>query len=119
MSALLSAIHNTGNYRVRARPVCLSPCCVRSASNGQNQSSSLRRGVARLANMMHLRSPTKLAQRLQYVCTETAARPLRLVFADRNLAKDGAGLARRRAPTGRWRVKAAPPGGSRAGDLVN
>ena len=43
MSDLSSAIHNTGHYHVRPRPVCLSPSCARSANNGRR----LRPGFAR------------------------------------------------------------------------
>ena len=34
MCAALSAIHNTGHFHVRPRPVCLPPSCARSANNG-------------------------------------------------------------------------------------
>jgi len=36
MSALSSAVDNTGHYHVRPRPVCMSPSYVRSA-NGLNR----------------------------------------------------------------------------------
>jgi len=40
MSAAWSAIHNTGHYHVRLRPVCLPPSCTRSANNGHSRRSS-------------------------------------------------------------------------------
>jgi len=40
MFDLSSAIHKTGHYHVRPRPVGLLPSCVRSANNGQNRHSS-------------------------------------------------------------------------------
>jgi len=40
MSDLSSAIHNTGHYHVRPRPVGLSPSCVRFANKGHSRCSS-------------------------------------------------------------------------------
>jgi hypothetical protein len=40
MSALSSAIHNTGHYQVRPRPVCLPLSRAGSANNGHSRSSS-------------------------------------------------------------------------------
>jgi hypothetical protein len=40
MCAAWSAIHNTGHYHVRLRPVWLPPSCARSANNGHSRRSS-------------------------------------------------------------------------------
>jgi hypothetical protein len=60
MSALSSAIHNTGHYHVRPRPVCLSPSCARSANNGTAPSQLLHPGFARIAVTVHLTSISQL-----------------------------------------------------------
>jgi hypothetical protein len=39
VSVLSSAIHNTGHYHGRPRPVCLPPSCARSANNWHSRRS--------------------------------------------------------------------------------
>jgi hypothetical protein len=80
MSALSSAIHNTGHYHVRPRPVCLSPSCARSANNGHGRRSSCALTSLDLA-ARYARGVTKdSAYRLQRTCAESAAGVLGLVF---------------------------------------
>jgi hypothetical protein len=57
MSALSSAIHNTGHYHGRPRPVCLPPSCIRSANNGHRRCSSGVLTLVDLANMTLVRPP--------------------------------------------------------------
>jgi hypothetical protein len=40
MSALLSAVYNTGHYHVQRRLVCVLSSCIRSTNNAQNRRSS-------------------------------------------------------------------------------
>src|SRR5260370_20030787 len=80
MSDLSSAIHNTGHYHVRPRPVCLSPSCARLANNGHGRRSSCALTSLELA-ARYARGVTKdSAYRLQRTCAESAAEVLGLVF---------------------------------------
>jgi hypothetical protein len=61
VSAVSSALHDTGNHHVRPRPICLSPSCVRSVNNGHSRRSSYRVASVDLANMTHVRPPKNRA----------------------------------------------------------
>ena len=116
MSALSSAIHNTGHYHGRPRPVCLPPSCIRSANNGHRRCSSGVLTLVDLANMTHVRPP----KNWHTGCCESARELLPGRFAwflsDRNLAKDSAGLAGRRPPTERWQDKRREVRSGRTGE---
>jgi hypothetical protein len=63
MSALSSAIHNTGHCHGRPRPVCLSRSCAQSANNGRSRRSScdlasldLRRRVPKIGSVLSAES---------------------------------------------------------------
>jgi hypothetical protein len=92
MSAISSAIHNTGHYHVRPRPVCLSRSCFRSAKNRHSRSSCVLASLD-LATRDTRAAAKEPASRLQRSCAEPAARVLGLIFSDRSLAKGRAGMA--------------------------
>jgi hypothetical protein len=80
MSDHSSAIHNTGHYHVRPRPVCLSPSCARSANNGQSRRRSCVLASLDLATLDASAVTKDSAYRLQRTCAESAAEVLGLVF---------------------------------------
>jgi hypothetical protein len=106
MSAAWSAIHNTGHYHVRLRPVCLPPSCTRSANNGHSRRSSrIRASVDRATH--DARSCTRrvgipTATNLRGMCCQDAEPGFGLIGS---LAKDRAGSAERRPPTERWQLR--------------
>jgi hypothetical protein len=91
MSALSSAIHNTGHYHVRPRPVCLPPSCALSANNGHSRRSPCVLASVDLANMTHVRPP--MTRHID--CNKLASDPRPGCWPgflfDRSLAKDLAG----------------------------
>ena len=80
MSHLSSAIHNTGHYHARARPVCSSSSCARSANNGHSRRSSRVLASLNLATRDARAVTNESAYRLQRTCAESAAGMLCLVF---------------------------------------
>jgi hypothetical protein len=80
MSALSSAIHNTGHYHVRPRPVCLPPSCARSANKGHSRRSSCVLASLDLATRDARTVTNDSAYRLQQTCERSAAGVLGLVF---------------------------------------
>ena len=79
MSALSSAIHNTGHYHVRPRPVCLPPSCARSANNGHSRRSSCVLASLDLVTRDARTVTNGLAYRLPQTCDRSAAGVLGLV----------------------------------------
>jgi hypothetical protein len=73
MSALSSATHNTGHYRVRPRPVCLPSSCARSANNGPSRRSSCVLASLDLATGEARTVTNVSAYRLQQTCERSAA----------------------------------------------
>src|SRR5258708_33172885 len=73
VSALSSAIYNTGHYSVRPRPVCLPPSCARSANNGHSRRSSCVLASLDLATRDARTVTDDSAYRLQQTCERSAA----------------------------------------------
>ena len=117
MSDLSSAIHNTGHYHVRPRPVCLAPSCARSANNGPNRRSSCVLAsldlATRNATRGHQRRGISTATNLRGTCSRGAWSGF---SSDRSLAKHRAGTARSRPPTERWQDKRREVRGGRAAE---
>ena len=93
MSALSSAIHNTGHYHVRPRPVCLPPSCARSANNGRSRRSSCVLASIDLVTRDARAVSKNLAYRLQQTCERSAAEVLVWFFVrsqfDEGLRRNG------------------------------
>src|SRR6266487_6176826 len=68
MSALSSAIHSTGHYHVRPRPICLPLSCARSANNGHSRCSSCVLASLDLATRDARTVTNDSAYRLQQTC---------------------------------------------------
>jgi hypothetical protein len=73
MSALSSAIHSTGHYHVRPRPICLPLSCARSARNGHSRCSSCVLALLDLATRDARTVTNDSAYRLQQTCERSAA----------------------------------------------
>jgi hypothetical protein len=80
MSGLSSAIHNTGHYHVRPRPVGLPSSCARSANNGHSRCSSCVLTLLNLTTRNACAATKDWTYRLQRTCAESAAGVLGLVF---------------------------------------
>ena len=99
MSALSSAIHNTGHYHVQPRPACLSPCCARIANDRRNRGSS---GVLASLDLVPRDAPTvdkDPAYRLHRIYAESARGVLCPAFCPmavwRRIAQDRRGADHR------------------------
>jgi hypothetical protein len=104
-SALSSAIHNTGHYHVRPRPVCLSPSCARSAKNQHSRRSSCVLASLDLATRDARTVTNESAYRLQQTYDDLRPGWRSGFLSDRNLAKGRAETAGSKPPTERWQDK--------------
>jgi hypothetical protein len=111
MSAAWSAIHNTGHYHIRLRPVCLPPSCARSANNGHSRRSSrIRASVDRAthdARSCTRRAGIPTATNLRGMCCQDAEPGFGLIAVWRKTAQ-GRRSADRRPSDGK--IKAAACG---------
>lgn len=91
MSALSSAILNTGHSRAGPRAVCLAPPCVRSANNWHGRRSSCVLPSVDLANMTHGDRPNfgiTAAMSLHEVCCPSASPYFCLIAPWRRTAQE-------------------------------